>query len=233
MAQWWVDPLDTVAHIRDRLDILDAFFATTGKETLQRVFGSLHGEKLFFFPNICDLCVEVGRAFEKSSPAYDLVFIGRSTPDRMALLDHLKAVCRGLVIGHFGHSPETMRFGSAYVETLKEARMGLNYSRFNDIPLYASDRLVHLAGNGLLVFSPRVPKMELLFSQEELVYYEDVGDLVEKIAYYHANEKEGQSIAQRGWMRAHRAYAAERVGQFMLETVFRKPYSEPYEWIGA
>jgi hypothetical protein len=230
IAQWWVDPLDRVEHIRERLDILDAFFATTGKSALLSVFGSQYGKKMFFFPNICDRCIETGVAFESLHSEYDLVFIGRSTPDRISLLANLKSSCRDLVIGHFGYSSDTMRFGYSYMDTLIKSRMGLNYSRSNDIPLYASDRLIHLTGNGLLVFSPRVPNMDHLFYDDEIVYYDNLDNLIEKIKYFHANREEGKKIAMQGWRRAHQSYAAERVGRFMIETIFEIPYSEPYEW---
>ena len=233
IAQWWVDPLVDVAHIRERMDLLDVFFATSGKSALVKAFGAAYADKLFFFPNISDRSTEVGCAFKNFSPAYDLVFVGRATPDRTDLMNRLKLACPYLRIGHFGHSPETMVFGASYMEVLQQSRMGLSYNRLNDVPFYTSDRLTQLTGNGLLVFSPKVPGLERLFSDEELVYYDDTDALVQKILYFHENPEEGRRIAEQGWKRAHSSYAGERVGRFLLETIFEQPYTEPYEWVDA
>ncbi len=59
--------------------------------------------------------------------------------------------------------------------------MGLNYSRRNDVTLYSSDRIVQLTGNGLLTFSPRIPGFEKLYTEQEVVYFDDQFDLAKKI----------------------------------------------------
>lgn len=58
--------------------------------------------------------------------------------------------------------------------------MGLNYSRKNDVTLYSSDRIVQLTGNGLLTFSPRIPGFDQLYTEQEVVYFDDQFDLAEK-----------------------------------------------------
>ena len=108
--------------------------------------------------------------------------------------------------------------------------MGLNFSHNNSISLYSSDRLAQLAGNGLLTFCPRVPGMETLFAETELVYFDTHEDLIEKIVYFNTHDDERRQIAEKGWHRAHTCYSSERVTQFMIELLFEVPYSSDYEW---
>ncbi len=108
--------------------------------------------------------------------------------------------------------------------------MGLNISRRNDVTLYSSDRLTQLTGNGLLTFCPEIPKMELLFSTDEIVYFKDLNDLLSKLIYFHRHPEAGRQIAEQGWQRAHSSYNASRVTQYMLERLFDQPLSSDYEW---
>jgi spore maturation protein CgeB len=69
--------------------------------------------------------------------------------------------------------------------------------------------------------------LEILYSEDELVYFDSLPDLIDKIRYYaqHTNR-----IAEKGWHRAHHSLSCERVTKFMVELVFASPFSEQYEW---
>ena len=114
--------------------------------------------------------------------------------------------------------------GVDYTNALSNTRMGLNYSRRNDIPLYSSDRIAQLTGNGLLTFSPRIPEFTKLYAEDELVYFDHVDDLIEKVNHYHSYPEQAAQIAEKGWQRAHSTCAVERVVRFMEETLLNQPW---------
>jgi len=87
-----------------------------------------------------------------------------------------------------------------------------------------------LVGNGLLTFCPEIPGMDVLFGDDELVYFTDLDDLLEKTLQYHINERECRAIAERGWQRAHGQYNNTRVTAYMLKVLCGNPFSSDYEW---
>jgi hypothetical protein len=81
-----------------------------------------------------------------------------------------------------------------------------------------------------LNFCPVVPGMVNLFSKEQIIYFQDLGDLLEKIKYYHTHDQECRTIAEQGWRRAHSCYNSERITRYMMELLFDIPFTEDYEW---
>lgn len=237
---WYVDALfhrDKTGHIIERLPFIDVVFATTGGEYLREwtsaVSTTQAATRAAFIPNMVDQAIESHRAFAADSFDYDFIFCGRDAhdPERQGFMaelnreaaKHLRCAFRGCL----GNPPVT---GAGYLEFLGRSKMALNISRRNDVALYSSDRLAQLVGNGLLTFCPRVPGLELLFNEDELVYFEDLGDLLEKIVFYHSHDRECRATAERGWQRIHRSCNGERVCRYMLELLFDMPFTAEYEW---
>ena len=233
VAMWWVDdpfPSDRIALLKERMGVVDALFTTVGVVPLMRALGERSGTKIAFFPNIIDRSIEIGRAFEQDHALHDLVFIGQATPERHHLLQALEKMSPAVDIGVYGGSKSTKIYGRNYVDILSRSRMGLNFSRYNDVALYSSDRLAHLVGNGLLTFTPRVPGLERLFTEQEVVYFDGWGDLATKVAKYQDNWELGRNHAKRGYLKGHSSYNECRVTRFIMDTIFDEPYSERYEW---
>ena len=88
------------------------------------------------------------------------------------------------------------------------------------MPLYTSNRMVHLASNGCLVMTPRTPHLEEIFSSDEVVYFDTVQDCEDKIRYYLAHTEEAIKIAKAGQKRAHSDYDAKVISSMMLKKIW-------------
>ncbi len=234
IALWYVDALfhrHKTSHLFARRPHLDVIFATTGGELLAELAGD--GCRAAYFPNPVDPSVECLRADESGDYDHDFIFCGRDAndPERQRFMETLArragAMMRCSFRGCLGNAPLT---GADYLEALGRSRMALNISRRNDVFLYSSDRLAQLLGNGLLTFSPRVPGLDRLFSEEHLVHFDGLDDLLDKLAHFHRHEDQRRAIARAGRLQAHRVCGVERVCRFMLETVFALPASDSYQW---
>ena len=231
---WYVDALfhrKKTEHLFARLESIDVVFATSSGKYLKEYATS--DTLAAFFPNIVDQGTEPFRAFENQSFDHDFIFCGRDTndPQRRQFMVELKEAAekhmRCAFKGCLGSRPIT---GYDYLQFLSQAKMGLNISRENDIDLYSSDRIAQLMGNGLLTFCPEIPKMRLLFSDNEIVYFRDLNELVSKLLYFHERPTESQRIAENGWKKIHSSCNARRVTNYMLERLFDLPLSSDYEW---
>lgn len=234
-AMWYVDSYvfpDKERQLRERAARMDWVFTTTGGDVLKKL--KTQENRVAFFPNIAEFSMEASRNFERSREALSLDFLycGRGySPERtarLAILCSKMGAIRHEVWGCLGRPALT---GQAYYEKLSEAACGLNLSHREDIPFYSSDRIAQLTGCGLLTFCPKTPGMDRLFTGEELVYYENDEDLIEKIFFYAREDDLRCQIARKGWERVHGAYNAARVTRFMLEAIWGQPWSSPYEWI--
>lgn len=225
IAMWWVDPLHGFLVNRDffieRIELVDAFFLTTAPQALKD-FLPLETplERIHFMPNICDASVDTGRAFDVETPRHDLLFIGRKTGFRANLIEFLETQITDINLGLYGQSKEKLVQGYDYIDLMSNCRMAINFSRYNDIPLYSSDRQVHLAANGCLTFTPETPNMKSLFSEKEMVYFSDFDDLNEKISYYSNNIEEAQELARAGHMRARNDYEAAVITKNIIKVIF-------------
>lgn len=231
---WYVDALfhkEKTTHLFERLESIDVIFATTGGAYLEEF--RTDSTCSAFIPNMVDPAIENMKAFVSPAYDYDFVFCGRDShdPERQSFMERLQqetsSYLRCAFRGCLGHSPVT---GYDYLDFLSRSKMGLNISRRNDIPLYSSDRLVQLLGNGLLTFCPQVPGMLNLFNGDELIYFEEYEELLEKISWFHSHPDKSRKIAESGWNRVHRSYNNKRITKFMLELLFELPFTSDYEW---
>ena len=219
IAMWWVDIFEKerVSHINDRLLYIDDFFATTSPKYYENFFKS--NTNLYYMPNMCDDSIEKQKAFENKDYDHDFIFIGRADEKRKKILDKLRTV-EEIDIKRFGKNKQELLFGQDFLNTISRSKMALNYSHSNEIPLYSSDRIIQLLAQGTLVFSPKVPELDTLFTEDELVYFDDFDDLRRKLIFYYNNDEKRIEVAKRGWEKAHNLYNATVVTKQMIEKIF-------------
>ena len=228
IAMWWVDPFDKITHIKNRIDLLDTFFATTGSDYLKKIFPKTD-TKLLFFPNICDNSIENIKSYEKKDFKYDLIYIGRQDSNRKDFIDKINSI-KNIKVGIFGNNKTNLVFGKKYFDIITDSKIALNYSRYNDIEFYSSDRIVQLTANGIMTMSPKIPKYSKLFNENEVVYFEDFNDFQEKLEYYLKNQKERINIAKNGFLKAHNSFNNVKISQYFIEKIFGTTTTNIYEW---
>ena len=68
-------------------------------------------------------------------------------------------------------------YGVIILLILINSKMGLNLSRGQPVKYYSSDRIAQLLGNGLLTFVDIRTKFDHFFSNNQIVFYNDLNDL--------------------------------------------------------
>lgn len=241
IAQWWVDPFadSSLPPLRAKLPYLHAFFATSAPRYVASRLAITAPPPLYYLPNIVDSSVERERAFTLAAADYDydMFFAGASAAERHDTLRRVAAL-PDTRCGFFGFDNRPYLGGAALAATIGKSKMGLNLSRAVNIPLYSSDRLAQLIGNGCLALTPRTPEMTRLFTDDEVVYYNNGGgsdddDLLAHIKRYRDDDAKRRKIAENGWRRAHASYNEKRVTRFITEATLGAGFSEKYEWLYA
>ena len=224
IAMWWVDWWHNLVKydrvMSRRMPLLDALFLTSDPDFVRKNYAPTREvKKLFFMPNSCDPSMDMGNAYDVAKPLHDVVFIGRSVENRNDFLGHLKASLTDVNLGIYGQGRENFVTGHRYLNIIANSRIGINYQRDNTIPLSTSNRMIHLAANGCLVLTPEIPRLNELFSAEEVVYFKTAADCETKIRYYLAHPEEAEGIARAGQARAHRYYDAKVITNEMIVRV--------------
>ena len=76
--------------------------------------------------------------------------------------------------------------------------MGLNLSRGKPTKYYSSNRIASIMGNGLLTFVDKKVQMDDFFNKNEIIFYQNINDLADKIKFYSKNDKLRKKIAKNG-----------------------------------
>ena len=230
-----VDPLfdeANVAAIRSRMDAVDGVFITTSGEPLKQFLAP--GKFVAYIPNATDAAVEDQDNSIKDAFDWDLMFcgVGNTTDTRYSLVKTLQDALaetdvRFASFGMHGFSPV---WGRDYEDILEVAKMGLSLNRFEGWPLYSSDRIAQLMGNGILAFVSADSGLQKFFGDDMLVFFTDVDDLSAEVLAYHAEDERRKAVAAKGRAFYREHFSAERVSSFMVETLIGENYSHEYIW---
>lgn len=229
-----VDPLSSnfnVDRIKNRVDHVDGIFITTAGAAL-RQFTS---PKTFaaYLPNPVDPSIDTGRAFAATDYDADLFFAAgamRENDHRKILIADLLQRTQNVkteIIGA-GLNDKSI-FGLPYMDKLARVKMGLVINKTEDFYLYASDRMSQYMGNGIMAFVNAAPHYTDIFSDNELVTYDTVEDLADKVNYYATHESERRLIAEKGYTRIHTMFNNQRIARYIIDTTFDKPPAQ-YPW---
>ncbi len=240
VVQWSVDSLfepDNVARINAKREVVDATLVSSHGPLLEGL--KLPGKITGFMPSPVDASVETGASHERFDLAYDLFCaagpsyrrrIGRETVTADELLSRVKQAipkircCLGMIHG----APHLK--GHAYQDALAESAIGINLSRRNDVPLYSSDRLAHLAGNGLAVLIDRANGYDALFGDDEFCFFATIGEMIEKLRWLIGNPAERAAIATAGRARYLALFNERVVAKYLVDAAFGAVDPADYEW---
>jgi hypothetical protein len=225
-----IDPLPdlkTIARLEQRRGTVDALFVTTAGPGLKR-FASDHGF-VAFMPNPVDPAVETACAFETDRAAVDLILpVGDDSPRQLGdrrqppseIVTDLRSRLPTLRLAAPGLGSPRLR-GFRYFEALQGARMGWALSRYHDQPWYASDRMAHMLGCGLLTLIDANSGFDPIYTEDDVVFYRGLDDLVPKLAALVHDDAKARAMAQSGWRKTWATFEVGRVFAYLLDQLYR------------
>ena len=106
--------------------------------------------------------------------------------------------------------------------------MALNLSRGVYQKLYSSDRIASLIGNGLLVFIDEKTEFNKLFTKNELIFFKNKYDLMNKIKFYSSKDKIRSRIAKMAYKKYHKHMNNQIISNYILNCVNLIKSKNPY-----
>ena len=136
------------------------------------------------------------------------------------LLKKLIKMNKNIIFDLYGMNNKQPVWGDQFVNKISNSKMGLNLSRGEPIKHYSSDRLAQLIGNGLLTFINKKTCYDDFFSSKEMIFYNNLNDLTEKIQKYKINKKEREMIAKNGKKKYFKYFNSNIVSQYIVDKTF-------------
>jgi hypothetical protein len=239
--------------LKELLSEADYFFLTSGGEMLEAYFeaGGPGTAAYFFDPSDPALFPKLQRY---ASDVDNIIFTGGyydgiSGQPRRQVVDYLKTrkdICfyGGAEYDSIGSDFILWRIyrkltrkrsrrvrGWRYLEAITKAKIAVSVSNNQDIELYTSDRLSNFLSAGTFTLAWHFPGVEKLFDLgKELITFNSIKDLDEKIEYYLKHAKEREQIARAGQKKVLEQYNTKNIIGMMLDIV-QTGKSDRFPWV--
>ena len=117
----------------------------------------------------------------------------------------------------YGFQNKEPIWGNDFYKALNNSKMGLNLSRGLPTKYYTSNRIASLMGNGLLTFIDKKTQMHDFFNNNEIIFYNGINDLSEKIKFYKKNEKSRVTIARNGKKKYFKLFNELKTTKYIID----------------
>ena len=246
VAQWFLDPLikngpDYIKNknrILDKIKFTDTNFLTTSPDVLDFL---PKDKPCLFIPNPSDASFEVLNNYDNKQCSMD-VFFALSHGVHRGILKKGKHDERADFVNKLINKTPNVKFdlyginniqpiwADSYLKSIANAKMGINLSRGNPIKYYSSDRITQLVGNGLLTFIHEKTYYNNFFSNDEIIFYNNVSNLSEKIQKFAKDDFLRKKIAKKGKEKYMKYFNSTLVAKYILEKTFDKNSKQKYYW---
>ena len=233
VSQWNEDPVmpsleyskDNILNIKKYSDLVDHTFITTHPSELIKQDKNIKNLHFFFIP--VDKNIEFFDVY-KLNPQKDLFYamshgVNRAVlkegteDDRIIFLNELVKKIPTIKYDFYGFANKQPIWGNNFFRTLINSKMALNLSRGKPTKYYSSNRIASIMGNGLLTFIDKKVKMDHFFSNKEIVFYNSINDLSEKIKFYAKNDKSRIEIAKKGKKKYFQLFNEKRIAKYIID----------------
>ena len=245
IAQWFLDPLGkrgpdyekNKKRILDKSKYVDSNFLTTSPDVLSFLPKNV---KNYYIPNPADESFETLNNYNKNC-SNDVFFAlshgvhrgnlkSRVTDNREVFVKKLMSKTENVKFDIFGINNIQPIWADQYFKTISNSKMGLNLSRGTPIKYYSSDRITQITGNGLVTIIDARTQYNDFFSNNEMVFYNSISDLTEKINKISRDEKTRKLIGKKGKEKYMKYFNSKIVAEFIINKTLDLVNKNKYLW---
>lgn len=240
VSQWNEDPVmpgleyskKNIHNIKLYSQIVDHNFITTHPSIIKKKFNS-DNFNFFFVPVDKNIeCFDVynmrpeNDLFYAMSHGVNRATLKEGTEDsRVEFLDKLVKKIPKIKYDFYGFANRQPIWGNDFNNNLINSKMGLNLSRGDPVKYYSSNRIASIMGNGLMTFIDAKVQMQDFFNNNELIIYNDINDLSEKIKFYAKNDRLRIKIAKNGKRKYFKLFNETIISKYIIDISIGKKIS--------
>ena len=232
ISQWNEDPVmpsleyskQNIANINLYSGIVDHNFISTDPAIVKNKVNS-NNIHFFFVPVDKNIeCFDVYNLRPKKDLFYAMSHgVNRAVlkegieDNRVVFLDKLVKKIPSIKYDFYGFSNKQPIWGNDFNNQLINSKMGLNLSRGKPTKHYTSNRIASVMGNGLLTFIDEKVQMNDFFNKNEVIFYQNINDLSDKIKFYSKNDKSRKKIAKNGKKKYFKLFNETRTAEYIID----------------
>jgi glycosyltransferase involved in cell wall biosynthesis len=213
-------------------DYVDQYFVTTDKDHIQ---ASIPKNKLNFIPVPCSNVTENLNLYQTRNYEFDIFYgvshgVNRGVlkknkiDERFNFLKLLTSVSSDITYNIFGFNNIQPVWGNKFIKEISKCKFALNLSRGEPIKYYSSNRIASLVANGIPTLIDEKVKFSDFFSNNEMIFYKDIYDLIDKVNYYKNNERKRVQLGINGKKRYFKIFNNRIVADYIFsKTLGVKP----------
>ena len=240
MVQWFLDRMDSQWLINkkrflDKIDIMDASFCTTDPKSLK--FPTK--KDIYYIPNPVDSSFEKLHNYKFENFNNDVFFamshgVHRGIlkkgkfDERENFINKLLLKTPNVRFDLYGLHDKQPVWADNFINAISQSKIGLNLSQGKAAKYYSSDRFAQLIGNGLLVMIDEKTKFGDFFNKDEIILYQDINDLAEKINKYTYNDTLRKKIAEKGRNKYFKYFNSTLIADFIIKKTFSIKHKKFY-----
>ena len=232
ICQWFLDRMDGPWQINkerflDKIDYTDSNFCTTSPEVLNLP----KDKKIKYIPNPADESFERLNVYSNNNSINDVFFalshgVHRGVlkkgkfDGRESFVNKLINITPNVKFDLYGINNIQPIWADSFYKVIEKSKMGLNLSQGKPIKYYSSDRITQLVGNGLLTFIDEKTQFHDFFNKDELIFYNSISELSEKIIKYSLDDKKRIKVAKKGKCKYFKYFNSSLVAKYIISTTF-------------
>jgi glycosyltransferase involved in cell wall biosynthesis len=240
IAFWYEDSINRAGpdfnknkkFIEKYKDYVDQYFVTTDKNNIHT---SIPKNKLNFIPVPCSYVSENLNLHQTRNHEFDIFYavshgVNRGTlkknktDERYNFLKSLMSKSFDITYNIFGFNNIQPVWGDQFIKEISKCKFALNLSRGQPIKYYSSNRIASLVANGIPTLIDKKVKFNDFFTNKEMIFYNDIYDLIDKINFYKKNERKRIQIGINGKNRYFKIFNNRIVADYIAsKTLGNKP----------
>ena len=232
ICQWFLDRMDGPWQINkerflDKIDYTDSNFCTTSPEVLNLP----KDKKIKYIPNPVDESFEKLNVYSNNNSINDVFFalshgVHRGVlkkgkfDGRESFINKLINITPNVKFDLYGINNIQPIWADSFYKIIEKSKMGLNLSQGKPIKYYSSDRITQLVGNGLLTFIDEKTQLGDFFKKDELIFYNSISELSDKIIKYSLDDKERIKVAKKGKYKYFKYFNSSLIAKYIIASTF-------------
>ena len=228
ICQWFLDRMDGPWQINkerflDKIDYTDSNFCTTSPEVLNLP----KDKKIKYIPNPADESFERLNVYSNNNSINDVFFalshgVHRGVlkkgkfDGRESFINKLINITPNVKFDLYGINNIQPIWADSFYKVIEKSKMGLNLSQGKPIKYYSSDRITQLVGNGLLTFIDEKTQFTDFFNKDELIFYNSISELSEKIIKFSLDDKARIKVAKKGKYKYFKYFNSSLIAKYII-----------------
>ena len=217
---------------------VDQYFITTDVNNIET---SIPKKKLNFIPVPASTLSENLNLYKTKKHEFDIFYavshgVNRGVlkknkiDERYNFLKLLMTESEDITYNIFGFNNVQPIWGDEFIKEMSKCRFGLNLSRGEPVKHYSSNRIATLVANGIPTLIDEKIKFSDFFSNNEMIFYKGIYDLIDKVNYYKKNERKRIKIGINGQSKYFKIFSNRIVADYIASKTLGTKPSYNYVW---